>query len=124
MSEIKKVMKYKQVIVMRTDLGMSKGKSIAQGAHVSVGAALLAFDVTREVFQKWMEEGHTKIVCKVRSLEEIRRLEHLSVEKGIPCDVIEVLGRTEIEAGTVTAIAIGPALVADIDQITKKLKLL
>jgi hypothetical protein len=32
--------KYKQVVVMRTDLDMPVGKMVAQGAHASIGALL------------------------------------------------------------------------------------
>jgi len=124
MASEKKPMMYKQVIVLRTDLGMSKGKLIAQGAHVSVGASFLAFHKTKEIFDEWMKEGHTRIICKARSLEELKKLEYSAAELEITYMMVEDLGRTELAPGTITAIAIGPDLSERVDEVTGSLKLL
>ena len=55
----------KQVIVIRRDLWMRRGKEIAQGAHASLGAVLE--EATAEDINDWIESGNKKIVCKIGS---------------------------------------------------------
>jgi len=116
--------KFKQVIVIRADLGMSKGKAIAQACHVSVKAAIMARFMNPDVYDGWDGEGHAKIACKVNSLDELLALEKKSEDAGLPCAKIADFGLTELERGTVTALAIGPAPVEKVDAVTKHLKLL
>ncbi len=114
----------KQVIVLRTDLKMGKGKMVAQGAHASVKAALKSLTNRKEWFQRWDRQGSKKIVCKVNSEEELRALFQMGISKGLPCAIINDAGLTQLEPGTTTAIAIGPGPSDQIDAITKQLKLL
>lgn len=118
------IMLYKQVIALRADIAMSPGKMIAQGAHVAVLASEIAMREKPEDYAAWKLEGHKKIVCKVESVDAIKELENKSRELGIPCATIADFGLTELEPGTITAIAIGPALATSINPVTKKLKLL
>jgi PTH2 family peptidyl-tRNA hydrolase len=115
--------KFKQIIVIRADLGMSRGKAIAQACHVAVKAAIVARFMHPDVYDGWDGEGHAKIVCKASSLEELRALEQQAKAAGLPCASIADFGLTELEPGTVTALAIGPAPVEQVDRITKQLKL-
>jgi PTH2 family peptidyl-tRNA hydrolase len=124
MERKKKRMLYKQVLAIRTDLGMSPGKAIAQAAHVSVLAALKAKESDPDNFKAWLDEGYMKIACKVRSLEELKALEKAANESGLPHAVVVDFGRTELEPGSMTAIAIGPALATDVNPVTGKLKLM
>lgn len=124
MAELKKPVSYKQVLVLRSDLGMSKGKMIAQGAHVACLAMMQASKDIPGIFMSWMDEGYTKIACKVDSLEELVDLEKRAKEMNVPCAITMDLGRTELEPGTVTAIAIGPDTSERVNKITGNLKLL
>jgi PTH2 family peptidyl-tRNA hydrolase len=117
-------MLYKQVIVIRIDLGMSIGKAIAQGAHVAVLAADKARQANQEDYQNWINEGHKKIVCKVDSLDKLLKLKAKAEEAALPCASIDDFGLTELEPGTTTALAIGPALAEAINPVTKRLELL
>ncbi len=63
--------KYKQVIAVRTDLGMSKGKMAVQVAHGSVSAAERARVTKQEEWRAWMREGQKKVAVKVISEEEV-----------------------------------------------------
>ena len=116
-------MELKQIIVIRTDLKMQKGKLSAQSAHASVEA----LEKTRIKFPKWVKEwretGMQKIVLKVSSEKELLELFE-SVKKEIPTALIRDAGRTQIPSGSKTCIGIGPAPENLIDKYTKELKLL
>ena len=57
----------KQVIVIRSDLKMGKGKIAAQASHASVLAALEAMKHNKNWYDRWMREGMGKIVVKVNT---------------------------------------------------------
>ena len=62
---------YKQVIVFRTDLKMSKGKLAAQAAHAAVSAAEEARKRHRTWWEAWLYEGQRKIAVKVKDEKEL-----------------------------------------------------
>ena len=116
-------MELKQVIVIRTDLGMGKGKIAAQSAHASV----LALDKTRkeapEWASEWEQQGSAKVVLKVKNKEALVTLFE-EMKKKLPCALIRDAGHTQVTPGTVTCFACGPAPDATIDKYTSELKLL
>ncbi len=124
----------KQVIVVRSDLGMRKGKMIAQGAHASLkvffdrgrisdGLGLLV-PLTKDM-EAWVRGAFTKVVVKATSEEELLALRRLANREGLPHALIQDSGKTEFKGQlTYTALAIGPAKAEDIDPITDELKLL
>jgi PTH2 family peptidyl-tRNA hydrolase len=112
---------YKQVIAVRTDLKLSKGKLAVQVAH----ASLEAFQHTSQrVRQEWESEGAKKVVVKVSGLRELEGIHRKARELGYPCSLIRDAGRTEVEPGTVTALGIGPVKEAEADRLTGNLKML
>ena len=111
----------KQVLVVRTDLKMGKGKLATQCAHASIAAFLRATEITRE---RWVASGMAKIVVKVSSEAELKRILASAKRAKLPSELIVDRGLTQIEPGTATAVGIGPAEDAAIDKITGKLKLL
>lgn len=115
---------YKQVIAIRADLKMSAGKIAAQVAHAAVTAAEDARKKYRVWFEGWLREGQKKVVVKVKSLNELIELRFKAKENSLPWAIIEDAGLTEILAGTVTALGVGPAPSSIIDKITGKLPLL
>lgn len=116
--------KYKLVIVVRTDLEMSKGKTATQAGHAAVSAAEVARKHHPKWWAAWLSEGQCKIVVKVNSEKELLRLEDEAMEAGLPYALIEDRGLTEIPPGTVTCLGIGPAPADKVDGITGKLSLL
>lgn len=129
----------KQVIVMRTDLGMRKGKMIAQGAHAAMSFLsrnmVIGKSVTRggvvgmtkilsEAEQDWLKGDFTKICVRVDSEEELLDIHAQAIEAGLTSYVIRDAGKTEFKEPTVTCLAIGPNKVQDIDKITGHLALL
>lgn len=111
----------KQAIVVRTDLGMGKGKMCAQSAHASLSAYL---EADKSFAEKWVEEGMKKIVLKVKSESELFRYFQQAKDAGLPVSLIHDAGLTQIENGSPTCFGIGPAGAKEIDKIVGKLKLL
>ncbi|MEE8167943.1 MAG: peptidyl-tRNA hydrolase Pth2 [Candidatus Hydrothermarchaeales archaeon] len=117
-------MEYKQVIVVRGDLKMSRGKTCAQVAHASLGSAEKVQEFRKEWRAAWKREGQRKVVVKVEDEKTLFELLHQSKEAGIPCYLVEDAGLTELEPGTTTTLGIGPAPGEIIDRITGDLELL
>ncbi|MGA3191054.1 MAG: peptidyl-tRNA hydrolase Pth2 [Candidatus Bathyarchaeia archaeon] len=116
--------RYKQVIVFRSDLKLSRGKTAAQAGHAAVSAAEQARKHRSKWFEGWLEEGQCKIAVKVKNEKEMAKLEMQAKESDLPCALIVDRGLTEIPAGTVTCLGIGPAPVEKINRITGALRLL
>ncbi|WP_456474905.1 peptidyl-tRNA hydrolase Pth2 [Candidatus Pyrohabitans sp.] len=117
-------MEYKQVIVVRVDLKMTRGKICAQVAHASLGAAEVAMREHTEWYEAWKREGQKKVVVKGESQEHLGRLFQEAKELRIPCFLVRDAGLTQLPPGTTTALAIGPAPQEKVDRITGELKLL
>jgi len=114
-------------IVMRTDLGMSKGKLCAQAAHGALSAyrqACEGSNSTKACAEAWESAGQTKVVLRVESEEALLALWRAGHERGFPMGLVRDAGRTEVAPGTVTCLALGPASQSDMDAITGHLKLL
>lgn len=116
--------RYKQVIVVRKDLKLSKGKLAVQVAHASVTAAEQCRKNTLEWFKSWFSEGQKKVVVEVENLEALLLHYQMAKDAGLPAALIEDAGLTEIPPGTITCVGIGPAPAELVDKITGKLKLL
>lgn len=116
--------KYKQVIAVRTDLAMSKGKMAVQVAHGSVSAAERVRVTHQDKWKAWFREGQKKVAVKVASEEELLELRRIAVDLGVSFALIRDAGMTELPPGTITVIAIGPAEAEKIDKVTGDLKLL
>lgn len=115
---------YKQVIIFRADLKMSKGKIAAQAGHAAVSAVEEARKHHKDWLKAWLNEGQCKIIVKVKSEKELLELEKQAKELGLPCSLIIDRGLTEIPPGTVTCLGIGPAPAEQLNKITGKLPLL
>jgi PTH2 family peptidyl-tRNA hydrolase len=116
--------RYKQVIVFRSDLRLSKGKTAAQAGHAAVSAAEQARKHRKEWFEGWLKEGQCKIAVKVKNEKAMSELEGQAKELGLPCSLIIDKGLTEIPPGTVTCLGIGPAPAEMVGKITGMLPLL
>lgn len=126
----------KQVILIRTDLGMSAGKAVSQGAHSSVAVVL---DIMRKVdtdefdyeadtidaIESLLNGTFTKIALRVTSEDELLDIYNKARFMKIPCSLITDSGKTEFDGvPTNTAVALGPDVGSKIDKLTSHLKLL
>ena len=115
---------FKQVIAVRRDLDMGKGKLAVQVAHAAVSAAEIARKSFAEWWDAWLKEGQCKVALRVDSLEEIVQLERRAKELRLPFALITDRGLTQVEPGTMTCLGIGPAPSAIVDSLTGNLSLL
>lgn len=133
---------YKQVIVIRKDLNMRKGKMIAQGAHASnmfffdYNLAQMDYDPVysgkpqrldfmNNLLNNWIKNKYKKIVLGCNSLEELENLYQQAIKKGILAYKVTDSGLTEFHGEpTVTCVSFGPVLPFSIDPITGYLQLL
>jgi PTH2 family peptidyl-tRNA hydrolase len=115
---------FKQVMAIRTDLAMGKGKLAAQVAHAAVASAKEAERRNPKWFNGWWREGQAKIVVKAGSESELTELKRAAEEMGLPNALVTDRGLTQIAPNTITCLGIGPAPARLVDQITGKLKLL
>lgn len=126
----------KQVIVIRRDLKMRRGKEIAQGAHASsawlanmvadaldplTGSATVVLDAAAFV---WITSSWRKVALQVHTEDDLIALHEQAQAAGLRSHLIRDSGRTEFHGvPTLTALAIGPDVSADIDAITGHLTL-
>ena len=134
----RKKMSTKQVIVVRKDLNMRKGKIAAQAAHASikvivdmmtvdrVGASFAIYNAFLPMgIHDWLKGAFTKICVYVESEEHLLKLYNKAKEANIPCSLIKDAGLTEFGGiPTYTCIAVGPDYNERIDEITGGLPLL
>lgn len=141
-------MNSKQVIIIRKDLNMRKGKMVVQGSHASLGVILNMFNNGQKIpenhpeivngeytlsltikenspLDAWLRGIFTKICVSANSEQELLDIYEKAKDAGLPCTLIKDAGFTEFNGvPTYTAVAIGPDEVEKIDAITKNLPLL
>ena len=126
----------KQVIVIRRDLKMRRGKEIAQGAHASmawltalvragldpgIGVASLPLD---DVAVVWLTQAQRKIAVQAHSEDELRELHEAALARGLRSHLVTDAGHTEFGGvPTITALAVGPGLASAVDEVTGHLGL-
>lgn len=130
-------MNTKQVIVIRKDLNMRKGKMCAQASHASMafltknsslsvsyihhndGNVYLSWDdadavdhpLKKHILQinQWFRNSFRKIVCYVNSEEELVAIHEKALAAGMLSHLIEDNGLTEFNGvKTKTAVSVGP----------------
>ncbi|EGU81022.1 PTH2 family peptidyl-tRNA hydrolase [Fusarium oxysporum f. sp. raphani 54005] len=119
----------KLVLVVRTDLGMTKGKIAAQCSHATLAcykalSRAPSNSPLSKILKRWERLGQAKIAVQVKSQDEMLELRRKARSLGITAEVIQDAGRTQIEAGSMTVLGVGPAPRSLVDQVTGGLKLL
>lgn len=133
----------KQVIVMRRDLNMRRGKEISQGSHAS-----MAFLTRRGQFgyhkdnenlfytddffvdqrieiKHWLNYSFRKICVYVNSEDELKEVYQKAIEAGLISHMVEDNGATEFNGvKTLTCCAIGPHYDERFEGLTDHLPLL
>lgn len=128
-------MKIKQVIVIRADLKVRRGKEIAQGCHSSLAFLTRQLQGSNfssgqyiihltDVAKQWIDTDFRKIVVRVDSEAELLEIESKAKEAGVECHLVTDNGLTEFHGiPTTTCLALGPDESEKIDAITGHLKL-
>jgi len=111
----------KQVILVRQDLKMDKGKCAVQCAHAAVDGILLS---SKKEIRLWKEDGMKKVVLKVKDVRELMKYKREAQKRGLVTAVIKDAARTFFKRPTVTCVSIGPDDENKIDSVTKDLKML
>jgi peptidyl-tRNA hydrolase, PTH2 family len=114
---------YKQIIIIRNDLKLGKGKIAAQASHASLEAYLLASRKTPKLTEEWLSYGQKKIVLKVESRKELLDV-FKEVKSFFPAVLIKDAGLTQLKEPDYTCVGVGPIKESEIDRFTKKYKLL
>ena len=114
----------KMVLVVRTDLKMTKGKVAAQCCHACLDVFEDSIKQYPQFVGAWKRDGQAKIALKCDSQQELLQLYQSAKRSGLAAAFIRDAGRTQIPAGSITVLAIGPAPISEIDKITGQLKLL
>lgn len=114
-------MPYKQVILVREDLNLPKGKLAAQSSHASVDATLKS---DKKIVELWKKEGGKKVVLKVKDEKELFKYKQMAEDLGMKTALITDAGRTVLEPGTITCLGIGPDEEEKIDKVSGKLKMM
>ena len=123
----------KQVIVMRHDLKMRRGKQIAQGAHASMSficrrlqeAGSVSLDDFTEAQRAWLTGSFAKVCCRVNSEDELMDIHDKALKAGLEVHLITDSGKTEFRGEpTQTCLAVGPDMSEKVDEVTGQLELL
>jgi len=114
-------MPYKQVILVREDLKLPKGKLSSQVAHASVDSALKS---DKKIIELWKKEGGKKVILKVKDEKELFKYKQMAEDLGLKTALIQDAGHTVLEPGTITCLGIGPDLDEKIDKVSGKLKMM
>ncbi|MBW2981401.1 peptidyl-tRNA hydrolase Pth2 [Candidatus Woesearchaeota archaeon] len=111
----------KQVILVRDDLKLPKGKLSAQVAHAAVEAA---FNSDKKKVDEWRKTGAKKVVLKVKDEKELLKYLQEAKDNKLKTALITDAGKTVIAPGTKTCAGIGPDEEDKIDEVTGKLKMI
>ena len=124
-------MRSKQVLVVRRDLKMRRGKEIAQGSHGSLAFLTRRLDLNgekpfklSEAERDWLGGSFAKVTLQVQTEEELLEIHQAALDAGLESNLVTDSGRTEFNGKpTNTVVAIGPDVAEKIDKVTGNLKL-
>lgn len=123
----------KQVIVVRKDLNMRKGKIAAQVAHAAMKFLVQYYQPGSDTLKRklipdmvaWLSGAFAKVVLSCDSEQELLDLVNKAERRGIIVHTIVDAGRTEFHGvPTLTCAAFGPDESHRLDEVTGNLKLL
>ncbi|KAI4188082.1 MAG: hypothetical protein L6R41_002384 [Letrouitia leprolyta] len=118
----------KLVLVVRTDLGMGKGKIAAQCSHATLACYRALSNIfpmsLNPVLKQWERMGQAKVVVQAKNEEELETLQAQALSLGLCAQIIHDAGRTQIAGGSTTVLGVGPGPKSVVDQVTGGLKLL
>jgi len=111
---------YKCILLIRTDLKMTKGKVVAQCGHAIVN---MMQNASLKNKKPWMNNGEKMISLKVNSLEQMHELHNNCIKNNIFSHIVTDAGRTQVDPGTETVCILGPEKEDVLDKYVDSLKL-
>lgn len=114
-------------------MGNATGKIAAQCSHATLACYKTLLRAAQRngesspeaiLLRQWERRGQAKIAVQVKSQEELLALQEKAHKEGITAEAIVDAGRTQIEAGSMTVLGVGPAPKSKVDLVTGGLKLL
>ena len=92
------------------------------GDAAGIAAAQYSRDHDPITFDLWQEFGEPVIVVRANTKEELEEAHSRAHARSVPVFPIRDAGRTEVDPGTLTVLAVGPGPAPRIDQVTGKLR--
>lgn len=111
----------KMWLAIRTDLNMSPGKLAVQSGHAFGG---LYSGLDYSILRRYREGASPKVAVQVDGEVALRQVQTEAWRLGIGAYLVIDAGRTELEPGTPTVCAFGPARRIDLSSFLKRLRLL
>ncbi|XP_063995222.1 peptidyl-tRNA hydrolase 2, mitochondrial [Diachasmimorpha longicaudata] len=117
---------FKMVLVVRSDIAMSRGKIASQCAHAAVECVQRfgSGKIDKKILDTWFFMGQPKIVLRITSEEKLKDLADEVKARGLTAVVIRDAGKTQLQPGTISVLGIGPGPNSVVDELTSHLKLL
>lgn len=113
----------KMVVLVNTSLKMSAGKMAAQVGHATCPKVSIKNIFNRKI-KLWQLQGSPKIVLNGQNDEYLKEIHQICKTKSLPARIIKDAGLTQVPAGSITCLGIGPDKADKIDEVTGHLKLL
>ncbi len=113
----------KQVILVRKDLNLPKGKLSAQVAHASLEAFLKTQKKDKKLASEWRTGGAKKVVLRVENKKELLKFKQILDDAGFITSLIIDAGHTVLAPNTMTCLGVGPDYSEKLDNITGHLKM-
>jgi peptidyl-tRNA hydrolase, PTH2 family len=123
----------KMWLVVRGDIEIPKGKLAAQAGHGFCSALMKAINHDRKFIDETYEEpiveayfrqNQPKITVIAKNLAALERGYTECVENGLPCAIIEDLGRTIFPEPTTTVFAVGPCFSDELPKFVQRFQLM
>lgn len=109
-------------------LANNSGKIAAQASHATLACfkrlSRSSNPQERAILARWENLGQAKIALQVKGQADLLELQAKARSLGLTAETIQDAGRTQIEAGSMTVLGVGPAPRSLVDQVTGHLKLL
>ncbi|CAG8462563.1 5366_t:CDS:2 [Paraglomus brasilianum] len=99
---------FKLVLVVRNDLGMTKGKAAAQCSHATLACYKRLSATNPKLLRAWEYSGQPKITLRANGRDELLELEKTACRLNLCAEIIQDAGRTQISSGSMTVLGIGP----------------
>ncbi len=114
----------KMWLAVRQDIKMSKGKLAAQSGHAYGDLYVAALTHVPELFQQYQAHATPKITVKAKNADAIDRIAAECLKANICYETVRDAGRSELEPGTVTVVAFGPAYFDELPKFLQRLQVM